>query len=149
MDKYFDKIIFNLSDSEDEEVDSQKRYSNLYLRISFFIQIHSHFDFFGFFFLSIFSVIFQPKDPYKDRPLPYLIGSKNWHEKWHIGLVLSDAEDNSDNENIDAMSESSSDSLSSNIPASNSDSEYSTKATTKPLVKGKLDKMFIVFIFAS
>lgn len=45
-------------------------------------------------------MIFRPKNPYKHRPLPYLIGSKGWHEKWHIGLVEEDS-DQSDNDNND------------------------------------------------
>lgn len=78
-----------------------------------------------------FSAIFRPKDPYRDRPLPYLIGSKDWQEKWHIGLVESDTEDASDIEPIDEMSESLSSSspsmasLHSHVPASMSESEYS------------------------
>lgn len=65
---------------------------------------------------------------YQDRPLPYLIGSKEWHEKWHIGLVESDADDLSENENADEMSESPSSmvSMPSNVPASLSESEQST-----------------------
>lgn len=78
-----------------------------------------------------FSVIYQPKDPYKNRPLPHLIGSKEWHEKWHVGLLLSDAEDNSDNENVDAMSESSSESSSSDMPRSLSESGSPVKIPPK------------------
>lgn len=88
-----------------------------------------------------FSVIFQPKDPYKDRPLPHLIGSKEWHEKWHIGLVQSDADDDSANENDDAMSESSSD-LSSNVPGSLSESGSPLKIATKQST-GKLKTIVI------
>lgn len=79
-----------------------------------------------------FSVIFQPKNPYEHRPLPYLIGSKEWHEKWHIGLVDEESDD-SDNEHLDQESISSSSastpdhvSLSSNVPASLSESENPT-----------------------
>lgn len=77
------------------------------------------------------SIIFRPKDPYRNRPLPYLIGSKDWQEKWHIGLVDSDADDGSDNDPIDEMSESTSSpspsmsSLHSHVPASMSESENS------------------------
>lgn len=56
-----------------------------------------------------------------------MIGSKDWQEKWHIGLD-SDRE-TSDNEPIDEMSESSSSSsivsLHSHIPASMSESDHS------------------------
>lgn len=34
----------------------------------------------------------RPRDPYLNRPLPHLIGSKQWIEKWHIGLIESDEE---------------------------------------------------------
>lgn len=77
------------------------------------------------------SIIFRPKDPYRNRPLPHLIGSKHWQEKWHIGLVDSDADDGSDNDPIDEMSEStpssspSMSSLHSHVPASMSESENS------------------------
>lgn len=65
---------------------------------------------------------------YDDRPLPFLIGSKEWHEKWHIGLVESDADELSENENADEMSESSSSmvSMPTNVPASLSESDQST-----------------------
>lgn len=78
-----------------------------------------------------FSVIYQPKDPYKNRPLPHLIGSKEWHQKWHVGLLLSDAEDNSDNENVDAMSESSTESSSSDVAGSLSESGSPVKMPAK------------------
>lgn len=64
--------------------------------------------------------------------MPHLIGSKEWHEKWHIGLLLSDAEDNSDNEYMDAISESSSESLSSSdVPGSLSESGSPVKITAQ------------------
>ncbi len=40
----------------------------------------------------------QPRDPYLNRPLPHLIGSKLWNEKWHIGLIESEEEVMSDEE---------------------------------------------------
>lgn len=71
-------------------------------------------------------MVFRAKDPYQDRPLPYLIGSKEWHEKWHIGLVESDMDDvtDSDNDNDTMKSSSSTNSLSSNVPVSLSESEH-------------------------
>ncbi|XP_030757396.1 WASH complex subunit 2 [Sitophilus oryzae] len=42
------------------------------------------------------SYILQPKDIYVDRPLPYLIGSEEWYKKWHVGLVPSESESESD-----------------------------------------------------
>lgn len=82
------------------------------------------------------SVIFRPKNLYEHRPLPHLIGSKDWHEKWHIGLVDEDS-DGSGNENIDdeaSISSSSSSShgvsISSNVPVSLSESENPTGATS-------------------
>lgn len=38
------------------------------------------------------------KDPYIDRPLPYLIGTENWQKKWHVGLLPSDDESESEKE---------------------------------------------------
>lgn len=78
--------------------------------------------------MDSFSIIFRPKDPYQNRPLPYLIGSKEWHEKWHIGLEEDEESDESDNENADDASMSSSPALSvsSNVPVSLSESENPT-----------------------
>lgn len=77
-------------------------------------------------------MVLLPKDPYKDRLLPFLIGSKEWYEKWHVGLVesdtddaatLSDNENENENENDDLESWSPSHSMSTNVPGSLSDSE--------------------------
>lgn len=87
-------------------------------------------------FLIENSVIYRPKDQYAHRPLPYLIGSKEWREKWHIGLVDEDS-DSSGNGNVDdevSISSSSSSShgvsISSNVPVSLSESENPTGATS-------------------
>lgn len=63
--------------------------------------------------------------------MPYLIGSKEWHEKWHIGLVEEETDD-SDNENLDQESLLSSPDhvSSSNVPESLSESENLTEAIT-------------------
>ncbi|XP_018321650.1 WASH complex subunit 2 isoform X2 [Agrilus planipennis] len=29
----------------------------------------------------------RAKDPYSDRPLPYVIGTEEWHKYWHVGLL--------------------------------------------------------------
>lgn len=80
-------------------------------------------------------MVFRPKDQYADRPLPYLIGSKEWHEKWHIGLNEEDSEEsgNENNEEEDSLSSSPSPapSLSSNVPASLSESENLSVVPTK------------------
>lgn len=85
----------------------------------------------------LLSVVYRPKNPYKHRPLPYLIGSKEWHEKWHIGLIEEDS-DQSENENnedeeedgedeeIQSMSSSPAISVSSNVPVSLSEYENPT-----------------------
>ncbi|XP_055687726.1 WASH complex subunit 2 [Lutzomyia longipalpis] len=67
------------------------------------------------------SVVFRPRDPYRHRPLPYVIGSKEFKEKWHVGLVDSE----SDTENEDAQfSEGASESeMSVSLPNSAGDSE--------------------------
>lgn len=82
-------------------------------------------------------MIFRPKNPYKHRPLPYLIGSKEWHAKWHIGLTEEDSDqsDNDNNENADDEEEGEASSsgpsspaisVSSNVPISMTDSENPT-----------------------
>uniref|UniRef100_A0AAG5DY06 FAM21/CAPZIP domain-containing protein n=1 Tax=Anopheles atroparvus TaxID=41427 RepID=A0AAG5DY06_ANOAO len=37
-----------------------------------------------------------PRHPFIDRPLPHVIGSKEWQNKWHVGLIDSDDESSSD-----------------------------------------------------
>lgn len=65
-----------------------------------------------------------PKDPYINRPLPYIIGSDEWHKKWHVGLRESSSE--SENEEI---SEKYSDSDSElDLPVSN-------RAQVKPTIR--------------
>lgn len=106
MDQHFDKVTLELSDSDDDGEEVEK------------------------------SVVFRPKNPYKHRPLPYLIGSKEWHEKWHIGLIEEDSDQSDNDNNNDAEEESAGDfssspaisSVSSNVPVSLSDSENHTGA---------------------
>ncbi|XP_024936707.1 WASH complex subunit 2 isoform X2 [Cephus cinctus] len=38
------------------------------------------------------SIILRPKDPYQDRPLPYIIGSEKWRASSKIGLESSSSE---------------------------------------------------------
>lgn len=38
------------------------------------------------------SYVLRPKDPYLNRPLPYVIGTEEWHKKWHVGLLESSSE---------------------------------------------------------
>ncbi|XP_075988753.1 family with sequence similarity 21 [Anticarsia gemmatalis] len=40
-------------------------------------------------------VVMKPKDLYADRPLPYIIGSEPWKNKWHAGLVVEDSDTDS------------------------------------------------------
>lgn len=64
--------------------------------------------------------MFRSKDPYQNRPLPFLIGSKEWKEKWHIGLIDSDDEEKSENDINEEFSGSSVDdetSLSASLPS--------------------------------
>ncbi|GBP87730.1 WASH complex subunit 2 [Eumeta japonica] len=42
------------------------------------------------------SVVFRPRDLYAQRPLPYTIGTKQWKEKWHAGLMVEDSDSNSE-----------------------------------------------------
>lgn len=57
--------------------------------------------------------MFRPKDPYKNRPLPHTIGSKEWQEKWHIGLVESGSESEAEENELKKAETSSSSSVSS------------------------------------
>ena len=38
------------------------------------------------------SIVLRPKDPYQDRPLPYIIGSEKWKASSKIGLESSSSE---------------------------------------------------------
>lgn len=40
----------------------------------------------------IFSFVLQPKDPYANRHLPYVIGTEEWYKKWHVGLLETSSE---------------------------------------------------------
>ncbi|XP_065170517.1 WASH complex subunit 2A [Atheta coriaria] len=42
--------------------------------------------------------VLREKDPYIHRPLPYVIGTDEWHTKWHAGLVESSEESDNDDE---------------------------------------------------
>ncbi|XP_041971137.1 WASH complex subunit 2 isoform X3 [Aricia agestis] len=46
-----------------------------------------------------FSTILKPKDMYSQRPLPYIIGSRKWETKWHVGLVPSESESDDGEDN--------------------------------------------------
>jgi hypothetical protein len=53
--------------------------------------------------------VLRPKDLYIDRPLPYVIGSEEWHKNWHVGL--EDSSSDSETEKVsDQFSESDSES---------------------------------------
>lgn len=90
------------------------------------------------FFLSrIFSVVCRPRNPYLNRPLPHLIASKQWNDKWHIGLIESDEEVMSDEEPEEEFSQSSSegeDSISvspqTSNPPTTSESDFAAPAST-------------------
>ncbi|XP_005176508.1 WASH complex subunit 2 isoform X2 [Musca domestica] len=52
--------------------------------------------------------IFQPVNPYNERPLPHIFGSKDWHMSSHVGLQYEQRESSySGDEASDAFSESS------------------------------------------
>lgn len=54
-----------------------------------------------------YSVILRAKDPYQDRPLPYVIGSEKWKNSCKIGLESSsDSEHQEDEGDMDEESES-------------------------------------------
>ncbi|XP_017786382.1 PREDICTED: WASH complex subunit FAM21 [Nicrophorus vespilloides] len=39
------------------------------------------------------SYVLQPKNPYLQRPLPYVIGTEQWYKNWHVGLEDSSSEE--------------------------------------------------------
>ncbi|CAH0404522.1 unnamed protein product [Chilo suppressalis] len=41
------------------------------------------------------SVVLKPKDMYGSRPLPHIIGSAPWRNKWHAGLIVDDSDTDS------------------------------------------------------
>lgn len=83
------------------------------------------------------SIVYRSKNPHEDRPLPHLIGSKAWNEKWHIGLNdsdddLSEEGDAGDRDDYSPSSESESLSLSvstTSIVPTVTDSDYSGQAS--------------------
>ncbi|XP_066249358.1 WASH complex subunit 2 isoform X2 [Euwallacea similis] len=108
VDKYYDKIEVDVSDSEGES--NEKGY------------------------------VLQPKDPYIDRSLPYLVGSDSWVKKQHIGLLISD-ESESEQEQEDVYSSSDSETY---LPKNKAlDSETSseldfTSRTSDPIASSSL-----------
>lgn len=127
MDKYFDRVTIELSDSEDDGEEVQKEWVPHSSQSNARSYIVSN----NCLRLCYFSVVYQLKDRYKDRPLPYLIGTKEWHEKWHIGLAEdeneeSDDEDKGGSGDDASLSSSPAMSVSSNVPLSLSESENPT-----------------------
>ncbi|KAK9876356.1 hypothetical protein WA026_012665 [Henosepilachna vigintioctopunctata] len=59
LDEYYDKLEVPVSDSEEDEEVETPSY------------------------------VYRRKDHYLHRPLPYVIGSEEWHKKWHVGLLES------------------------------------------------------------
>lgn len=64
------------------------------------------------FIVNFYSFVLRPKDPYIDRPLPYVIGSEEWYKSPYAGL----GDSSSDSEG-DKVSETYSDSESEEIKA--------------------------------
>ncbi|CAG5103897.1 Similar to Washc2: WASH complex subunit 2 (Mus musculus) [Cotesia congregata] len=77
MDEKYDRLEVIASDDSDDENPSQSM-------------------------VSVPSFILRPKDPYKDRPLPYVIGSDKWQASNKIGIESSSSESEAlDNEEDD------------------------------------------------
>lgn len=102
VDKFFDKVEIPASDSEDET--DFPRFELCFV----FIQSNNY-D------LVYFSFVLRPKDPYIDRPLPYVIGTEDWHKKWHVGLLDSSSESEAE-KNSERYSDSDSE---SDLPVQN------------------------------
>ncbi|XP_026739648.1 WASH complex subunit 2C isoform X2 [Trichoplusia ni] len=50
-------------------------------------------------------LVLKPRDMYADRPLPYIIGSQPWKNKWHAGLLLEDSDSDSSTSKVAPDSE--------------------------------------------
>ncbi|CAB3237562.1 unnamed protein product [Arctia plantaginis] len=50
-------------------------------------------------------LVMKPKDMYADRPLPYIIGSEPWKNKWHAGLMPEDSDTDSSTSKVDRESD--------------------------------------------
>ncbi|XP_044763788.1 WASH complex subunit 2 [Coccinella septempunctata] len=46
------------------------------------------------------SYVYRRKDPYINRRLPFVIGSEEWHKKWHVGLEETDSENEQSSEKL-------------------------------------------------
>lgn len=100
----------------------------------------------------VYSKIFKAKNPHNDRPLPHLIGSKEWTQQWHVGLADSDDDlsngrksPSSENDSLSSLDNdtvSKSISLPSNAPTA-SDSDYSFSQKTQSATSIQLP----IFIF--
>lgn len=80
MNKYFDKVQVADSDSEGDDTELT-RYTFLNYYVPSLWKYYLNFSF-----------VLRPKDPYIDRPLPYVIGTDEWNKKLHVGLVDSSSE---------------------------------------------------------
>lgn len=49
------------------------------------------------------NAIYRPRNLYHERPLPYIFGSKDWAEHWHVGLF--DSDDNFSEDEIEEFSD--------------------------------------------
>lgn len=90
---------------------------------------------FKFKLLFASSVLYLPKNLYKDRQLPYLIGSKEWQENRHIGLINAD---DTRNEPIDGLHKSVEDISNDNTSMSISNSERASEHDIDNEDEGKL-----------
>lgn len=67
---------------------------------------------------AVTNVAYRPRDPYISHAVPHIIGTQEWKEKWHLGLVESDLETDEENEVADEYSSSSDDpSISVSLPS--------------------------------
>ncbi|XP_073813214.1 family with sequence similarity 21 isoform X2 [Musca autumnalis] len=74
--------------------------------------------------------IFQPINPYNERPLPHIFGSKDWHTTSHVGLQYEQRENTySGDEASDAFSESSASAAADNDDSYETNSECASSFT--------------------
>lgn len=124
LDECYEEVILKLDDDSDDDIDDIV-HQRLFLICKVILKLLKH--------VKLYSTIFRAQNPHDDRPLPHLIGSKEWIQKWHVGLVDSDddqsIDDKSAPDDLSCTSSSNDDTISRSVSLPSnahtaSDSEY-------------------------
>lgn len=94
-------------------------------------------------------MLYLPKNVYKNRSLPFIIGSKEWQENRHIGITnVEDAPKDGDGDDLQgsAQSFSLSDTSNRSVASDSTDNESHFEDEDQLFdEKGNLDCYFIIF----